>query len=76
MYYSLGVSQKRPKHIVEILANALRKMNEPYAKEINGILINMELQPHFLDSQKSLQEFKREYEEVLKTVKEFGLIEK
>lgn len=76
MYYSLCVSQKRPKHIVEILANALRKMNEPYAKEINGILINMELQPHFLDSQKSLQEFKREYEEVLKTVKEFGLIEK
>ena len=51
-------------------------MNEPYAKEINGILINMELQPHFLNSQKSLQEFKREYEEVLKTVKEFGLIEK
>jgi hypothetical protein len=51
-------------------------MNKRYAKEINGILTNMELQPYFLDSQQSLQDFKREYEVVARTVKEFGMFEK
>ncbi len=76
VYYSICAPQKTPKHVIEILANALREMNKRYAKEINGILINMELQPYFLDSPQSLQDFKREYEVVFRTVKEFGMFEK
>lgn len=56
VYYSICAPQKTPKHVIEILANALREMNKRYAKEINGILINMELQPYFLDSPQSLQD--------------------
>jgi tripartite-type tricarboxylate transporter receptor subunit TctC len=76
VYYSICAPQKTPKPIVQILANALREMNKRYAAEINGILINMELQPYFLDSSQSLQDFKREYEVVVRTVKEFAMFEK
>ena len=76
MYYSICAPQKTPKHVVEILGNALREMNKRNAKEINSILLNMELHPYFLDSEQSLQDFKREYDVVSRTVKEFGMVEK
>jgi len=73
IWYSLCVQQKAPKKVVDILANGMQEVYKRYGKEIAEALIRIEFSPNFLDSQQSIQEYKKDYETILAMAKQLGI---
>jgi tripartite-type tricarboxylate transporter receptor subunit TctC len=61
-WYSFAVPKGTPPPIVEALTEAQGKALEKYGKEIEEGLRRVEMWPMFLDRQRSLQEFKTQYD--------------
>lgn len=73
LWYTFGVPRKTPKKIVDKLSNSMQEIFKRYGKEIQESLIKLEYTPHFLDSQQSIKELKRDHETTFKIVKDLGI---
>jgi len=76
LWYTFCVPQKTPKKIVDRLSNAMQEVFRRHGKGIQEQLIKMEFIPHFLDSQQSVQAFRKDFETTHKIVKEVGDLDK
>jgi tripartite-type tricarboxylate transporter receptor subunit TctC len=75
-WYSLVISQKTPKKVADILANAMQEVFKRYGKEIEKELLKIEVPAAFFDPKESIQLFKKDHEVMSVMAKEFGMIEK
>jgi tripartite-type tricarboxylate transporter receptor subunit TctC len=75
-FYSLVVPKHTPNEVVQALSNGLQEVFKKYGSEITDVFRRLETFPYFLDSQQSSREFKKSYEIISKTVKEYEWAEK
>lgn len=76
LWYSFCVPQKTPKRIVDKLLMATQGVFKQYEKEIQERLLKMETLPFFMDSQQTMDEFKKDHAVMSKTVTDLGYYEK
>ena len=74
--YSLCVSSKAPKRAVDALSKGMQGVYKRYGKEVEDALIRLEFLPYFLDSRKSIEEFKKDYELTYAIAKELNMVAK
>jgi tripartite-type tricarboxylate transporter receptor subunit TctC len=74
--YSFVVPKNTPKEVIAVLSEGMKEVYKKHGAEITDVFRRLETFPNFLDSPQSMQELKRSYEILSKTVKEYGWAEK